>query len=62
MFFTKQRGRLKTKIFLENLRSLEKAIGYGVNPLIEPLPEEKERQGSDEQKPLEPVLRPESVD
>ena len=60
MFFTKQRERLRPKIFLENLQVLEKSIGYGANPLIEQMPEEKERQGLEEQNPVEPVVRPEA--
>ena len=60
MFFTKQRERLKAKIFLENLQPLEKTIGYGANPLIEQLPAEKERQELEEQNPINPVVRPEA--
>jgi hypothetical protein len=60
MFFTKQRERLRPKIFLENLQALENSIGYGANPLIEQMPEEKERQGLEEQNPVEPVVRPEA--
>jgi hypothetical protein len=60
LFFTKQRGRLRSKIYLENLQSLERAIGYGVKPLINEIPAENERQGLEEQNPINPVVRPEA--
>ena len=60
LFFTKQRGRLRSKTYLENLQPLEKAIGYGINPLNKLIPPENERQGLEEQNPINPVVRPEA--
>ena len=60
MFFTKQRDRLRAKIFLEDVQPMEKSIGYGVQPYIDQDPEAKEGKDLPGPQSVSPSPLPES--
>ncbi|MEC8866912.1 MAG: hypothetical protein VXX20_10510, partial [Verrucomicrobiota bacterium] len=60
MFFTKQRDRLRAKIFLEDVQPMEKSIGYGVQPYINQDPEAKEGKDLPGPQSVSPSPLPES--